>query len=507
MRHIYYINSGGKIDIQGSLYIMLIGREIEKEILENFYKSNQAEFLAVYGRRRVGKTYLIKQFFARSNCIFFHATGLKDGNLNEQLSMFVKEIGRVFFKDAPLKVPVSWIDAFELLTAIIQKQSPGSKKLVIFLDELPWMATHKSKLLRALDYFWNHTWSDNQKFKLIICGSSASWIINKVIKDRGGLHNRVTRRILLQPFLLNDTKKFLLSKGIKLNNKQVTQVYMMTGGVPFYLSFVPKGASSAQIIEQLAFNLNGILLKEFDDLFLSLFDNANYYIELIRIIAKARHGVPLVDIIKNSEKITDGGRVSTKLKDLEEAGFILEFVPFGHAKRGIYYKVIDEYTLFYLNWIEPIRNKIQKGNLEPGYWQVMQNSAKWYSWAGLAFEAICYKHLTTIRKQLGIPVTALADSWRYVPKKGDLTQGAQIDLLFDRIDDVITICEIKYTNEPLVIDKEYAKVLINKRNVFVKQTSTKKDIFIAMIAASGVKENLYFDDLITGVVILDDLFI
>ena len=485
---------------------MLIGREIEKKILEDFYKSNQAEFLAIYGRRRVGKTYLIKQVFAKSDCIFFHATGLKGGSLKEQLSMFVKAISGVFFKDLPLKVPVSWIDAFELLTDIIKKQTPAKKRLVIFLDELPWMATHKSKLLRALDYFWNHTWSDNPKIKLIICGSSASWIINKIIKDRGGLHNRVTRRILLQPFLLNDTKKFLSSKGVKLNNKQVTQIYMMTGGVPFYLSFVPKGASAAQIIEQLAFSSNGILLKEFDDLFLSLFDNADYYIELIRIIAKNRYGVALADISRNSEKITDGGRISTKLKDLEEAGFILEFVPFGHEKRGIYYKIIDEYTLFYLNWIEPIRNKIQKGNLESGYWQVMQNSARWHSWAGLAFEALAYKHLSKVRKKLGIPVTAMADNWRYIPKKDSQEQGAQIDLLFDRMDDVITICEIKYTDKPFVIDKEYSKKLINKRDVFIKQTGTKKDIFITMIAANGIIDNPYSDALVTGVVTLDDLF-
>ncbi|MBP9778225.1 MAG: ATP-binding protein [Rickettsiaceae bacterium] len=486
---------------------MLIGREIEKKILEDFYKSNQAEFLAIYGRRRIGKTYLIKQFFAKSNAIFFHATGLKDGSLNEQLSMFAKEIGRTFFKDLPLKVPVSWIDAFELLTDIIEKQMSADKKLVIFLDELPWMATHKSKLLQALDYFWNHTWSDNPKIKLIICGSSASWVINKIIKDRGGLHNRVTRRILLQPFLLNDTKKFLLSKGVKLNNKHVAQVYMMTGGVPFYLSFIPKGASAAQIIEQLSFSSNGILLKEFDDLFLSLFDNADYYIELIRIIAKNRYGISLADISRNSEKITNGGRTSVKLKDLEEAGFILEFVPFGHEKRGTYYKVIDEYTLFYLSWIEPIRKKIQKGKLESGYWQVMQNSARWHSWAGLAFEALIYKHLTNVRKKLGIPVTAMADAWRYVPSRSSQDQGAQIDLLFDRLDDVITICEIKYTDKPFVIDKEYSKKLINKRDVFVKQTGTKKDIFITMITCNGIVDNPYSDALITGVVTLDDLFI
>jgi uncharacterized protein len=484
----------------------LTGRMVEQQTLERFYTSKRAEFLALYGRRRVGKTFLIKQFFAKKQCVFFHVTGIKDGSLSEQISRFIKSISHTFYKDSDIKEQSNWFDAFDALTDAINKHAEKNKKIVIFLDEFPWMATHKSKLLQSLDHFWNHYWSNNVKIKLVICGSSASWIINKIINNKGGLHNRITKKMLLKPFTLQETKKFLSAQAINLNNWHVTQIYMTTGGIPFYLSFVEKGQSSAQTIESLAFTENAPLLKEFDNLFSSLFENEEPYIELLRIIAKHRYGIAQSDIAKQSSYFSKGGRITNKLKELKETGFILGFKPHQHKKKGVYYRVIDEYTLFYFYWIEPIRGTLQEESLEKGYWQALQTSAAWHSWSGYSFEAIVYKHLSQIRKKLQIPATAIANSWRYVPLKNVKTDGAQIDLLFDRRDAVITLCEIKYSHKAFLIDKQYAAQLIKKRDVFVKRTKTKKQLFIAMIAARNIKNNPYSDELISGVVVLDDLF-
>ena len=488
------------------MILKLIGRLTEQEILQEFYNSKQPEFLAVYGRRRVGKTFLIKQFFKNKKNIFFNVTGIWQGNMSDQISRFVAEIGHVFYKDAELKEQDSWFSTFDLLVNTINKFVTKQQKIILFFDEFPWMVTHKSKLLSVVEYFWNKYWSIDPRIKLIICGSSASWIIRKIINNKGGLHNRITRKIKLHTFDLTETKTFLAAYGVKLNNKQIVQLYMVTGGIPYYLSAAKKGSSAMQIIQHLAFNENSILFKEFDNLFSSLFEDPAPYVELIRIIANHHYGIAQEELIKTSKYISRGGRAGDKLNELEEAGFIISFTPYAHKKRGIYYRIIDEYTLFYLKWIEPIRKTLQKGSLEIGYWEKIYTSPSWYSWSGYAFESICYKHLSQIRKQLNIETGAIINAWRYIPKKQSKDPGVQIDLLFDRKDDAITLCEIKYSEHPFVIDKQYATILMKKRDVFIEKTKTKKQIFIAMIASHGVKENLYSNNLIDVVVTLNDLF-
>lgn len=483
----------------------LIGRNEECEILQSLFDSNRSEFLALYGRRRVGKTFLIREFFKDKDAIFFNVTGSKNGKLKEQIHHFVEQLGRVFLGGIIPKPGKNWDETFKILTDAIASYS-GNKKMVLFFDELPWMSTKNSKLLNGLDYYWNQYWSNDGRVKLIICGSSASWIINKVIKNRGGLHNRITRKIHLEPFNLINTKRFLKHQGIHLNNKQITQLYMVTGGVPYYLSYVEKNLSSAQLIEKLAFSKGSFLLEEFDNLFASLFDDHEIYIEIIRTIAGFRDGISKQTLLEKMGKAQLGARGLEKLSALEDAGFIMSFKPHFHKRRGTYYKLIDEYTLFYLRWIEPIRQSLQVRSLDKGNWQEIQNSPSWNSWQGYAFEAICYKHISQIRKQLAISPTAIANSWRYVPKNKAREPGAQIDLLFDRRDGVITLCEIKHSNKPFIVDKQYAKNLLNKREVFIRNTRSKKQIFFAMIASSGIKENLYSDDIISGVVKLEDLF-
>ncbi len=483
----------------------LVGRQKEQQTLKEFFDSQNPEFLAIYGRRRIGKTFLIKQYFSQENTYFFNVTGIKNGDTESQISLFIKEIEKTFYKGAELKQHKNWIDTLQALSDAIENFVPKNNKVVLFFDEFPWMATHKSKLLQALEHRWNQTWSTDQRIKLIICGSSASWIINNVINNKGGLHNRITKKIHLMPFNLNETKALLETKNIKLNLKHTTEIYMVTGGVPYYLLQAEKGKTAAQIIEALAFTKDSLLFNEFNNLFSSLFEDAEDYIELIRIIAETHTGIDQEDIMKKANQ-SKGGRIVKKLTALEEAGFIISFIPYNHAQRGKYYRLIDEYTLFYLDWIEPIKNTLEKQSLEKGYWEAKQGSQAWHAWAGYAFEAICYKHLSEIKKKLGISKTATANGWRYSPTKNTTEKGAQIDLLFDRDDDAINICEIKYTSEPFSINKNYADNLKNKIAVFKERTRTKKHLFLSFISANGLKENMYSEDMITNTVILDDLF-
>ena len=262
----------------------LIGRLAEQSILQEMLESNQAEFLAIYGRRRIGKTFLVREYFKDKDVIFFNSTGSKDGSLTEQIQHFTKEISRVFYRGIKLEAGKNWDSTFELLTNAIETVS-GNKKIVLFFDELPWMATKNSKLLTTLDYYWNQYWNRDNRIRLIICGSSASWIVDKIISNKGGLHNRITKQIRLLPFNLRETKAFLDKKDIRLTHNQITQIYMTTGGVPYYLNNIRKGMSAAQNIDLLAFTPDGLLFKEFDNLFAALFDMHELCTRIIKIIA------------------------------------------------------------------------------------------------------------------------------------------------------------------------------------------------------------------------------
>jgi uncharacterized protein len=485
----------------------LIGRNEETKALSQLYESDSPEFLALYGRRRIGKTFLIREFFkSKEGCIFFNVTGAKDAPMREQIKHFTSQLSDTFYSGIELKEGKNWDEAFAQLTKTIKEQTPQDKKIVLFFDELPWMSTHRSRLLDMLDYYWNQHWSQDKRIKLIICGSSASWIINKIIHNRGGLHNRVTKEMHLESFNLSQMKHFLHARKIKLNDRQILQLYMVTGGVPFYLTKIEKGLSAAQIIESLAFSKTGFFLEEFDKLFSSLFDNSDDYIALVKLLAKNRYGIGQRKLLEKLGKKAVGGKGKKMLNDLEQTGFIMSFKPLYNIKRGIYYRLTDEYTLFYLKWIEPIKKGFAKTALEPNYWQEIQTTPEWYNWQGYAFESVCYKHLINIRRALHLSPRALPSTWRFIPKPGSQSRGAQIDLLFDRTDDAISLCEIKYTDEPFTLAKDYVDNIMQKIAVFKERTHTKKQIFIAFISANGIKNNYYADEIIDKTVTLTDLF-
>ncbi|HSW94237.1 MAG TPA: ATP-binding protein [Gammaproteobacteria bacterium] len=477
---------------------MITGRKRELKLLNKVYNSNEAEFLAVYGRRRVGKTYLIREFFSSKKCRLLHATGVQNGSQKNQLKKFIDALSEAFLDKVPLETPKNWSDAFDILDKQLSKQS---EKVVVFLDELPWMATRKSGLLEELDYYWNRNWVKMPNIILVVCGSSASWLIKKIINNKGGLHNRVTQPIRLLPFSLSETEEFLKSRNITLNRNHVLSLYMALGGIPYYLKYAERGLTSAQNIQNIFFEKNSPLKNEFDKLFQSLFENAEAYIELIKLISKRKEGVRRAELKDQAKLSSGGGRLTKRLQDLEEAGFIDENIPWGRVK-GEYYKLIDEFCLFYLQWIDSQKQK----QFTRDYWLNQSQRPAYYAWSGYAFEAVCMKHIDQIVHALNIKASGKVNAWRYIPRE-KTKEGAQIDLVIDRNDHAITLCEIKYTEQEYSIDKRYSRILKNKLAVFKEKTGVKKQLFLAMICTNGLKKTGYFENHVDGgVVTLEDLF-
>lgn len=476
---------------------MIIGRKREQELLNKAYTSNESEFIVVYGRRRVGKTHLIREFFTSKKATLFHATGLQKGGLKQQLKKFTEAISETFFDNTPLGSPKNWDEALGLLDKQIAKIN---KKIVVFLDEFPWMATRKSGLLLEIDHYWNHRWSKLNNVTLVVCGSSASWLIRKIIYNKGGLHNRVTCEIKLLPFSLSETREYLKSKKVKLNDKHILSIYMALGGIPYYLRYVEPHLSAEQNIQKIIFDKNAPLQDEFNKLFDSLFETADAYVELVKLIAKKKEGLRRAELQSITKFSAGGGSLSKKLKDLYAAGFIEEYISWNRSK-GEYYKLVDEFSLFYLHWVAPQKNQ----RFVQNYWINQSQKSAYYAWSGYAFETICRKHIDQIVCALNINAASTVSAWRFIPRKKS-ENGAQIDLVIDRNDNAITLCEIKHTNRLFVIDKQGANNLLNKVEIFKKITRTNKQIFIAIIAASGLRSTPYSKELVSNVVTLDDLF-
>ena len=482
----------------------IIGRKEELKLLKEISASKDPEFLVVYGRRRVGKTFLMREFFSNKG-VYLEIVGTKDGSMASQLEKFSLAVSEVFAEGRELETPKTWNKAFALLTKEF-KRIPPSKKIIVFLDELPWLATKRSRLVQALDYYWNAHWSKQNNLILVVCGSAASWMLNNLVHAKGGLYNRLTRRMLLEPFNLKETKEFLASRSIRLKNKQVLDLYMAVGGVPFYLKEFKKGMSPAQMIDEVCFKKTGLLYSEFQNLFKALFDRAETNLSIVKAIAKKGNSISRSELAKVLSKAS-GGRLNERLKELEASSFIQCFIPYGKSKRDRYYRIIDEYTLFYLKWIEPL---VVTGVYVGGesYWKKIYQTSARHAWAGFAFESVCFKHLPQIVNGLELETISFrAGSWRYLPPKKSNEQGTQIDLLFDRDDQAITLCEIKYSDSLFTIDKDYGKTLLKKMDIFEEKCNAEKELFLALLTTKGVKKNLWHEELVDLEVTLDDLFL
>lgn len=458
---------------------ILTGRKKEQEVLREAYHSRESEMVAVFGRRRVGKTFLVRSFFEKKIDLEF--TGVRNASIEEQLKTFSFNIKKYAGNSKSIKAPEKWLDAFFNLITILEKKKT-SKKRVIFFDELPWLATHRSGFLKAFGFFWNN-WASKNNILVIICGSAASWMIQKIVKDKGGLHNRITKRIYLPPFNLAETETYFKSRNVNLDRYQTLLIYMIMGGIPHYLKEVKRGKSAIQNIEDICFLNGGLLRDEFDNLYPALFKNSDNHVKVIRVLATKWKGVTRSEIIK-ATKFSNGGGLTKILNELKHSGFISAYYPFGKLKKDMLYRLTDEYSLFYINFIENRINNIK------GLWQALSQTQKFKSWSGYAFESICLKHISQIKEALRIS-GVYAEPSSFTFKGDDTYDGTQIDLLIDRNDKVINLCEIKFHNKEFTISKNYAKQLRNKKGIFEGVSKTKKHIFLTMITTFGLKENQY----------------
>ena len=473
----------------------VIGRNEEKLLLKKIENSGDPELVAVYGRRRIGKTFLIRNGFSQGPV--FEFSGTHNATLNQELENFSLALTKAS-GGLQLAIPNSWIQAFQMLTQYITPLLKKERK-VIFFDEFPWINSPRSGFLPAFESFWNSFASKEKNLVVVICGSAASWMIKKVVNNRGGLHNRVTRRIRLLPFTVAETAEYLKSRKIKLDKYQVLQIYMAMGGIPQYLKEIEPGESSAQAIDKLCFTKDGLLTDEFKNLYYSLFDSAENHIDIIRALAKKGKGLTRTEIIEAC-KLTSGGYTTQLLDELKESGFITPYVPFGKTSKDSIYKLTDEYSLFYIKFIENSRARGQ------GAWLMFSSGASWKSWSGIAYESICMKHIDQIKDAIGIRnIYSEISVWRYQPKTTD-EQGTQIDLLIDRADKCINLCEMKFTSNPFEVTKPYAKELDTKLEIFQTQTKTKKSIFTTMVTTYSIKNIKSYPGLIQEEVNMDALF-
>ena len=469
---------------------MMTGRESERQILLSAAKSDSSEFVAVYGRRRVGKTFLIRETFGYK--FTFQHTGLANGNIKQQLFSFAISLRDAGYDDCP--VPQSWLEAFSLLSAFL-KNSTDEKK-IIFLDELPWMDTGRSNFISALEHFWNGWATARKDIVLIVCGSATSWIINKVINDHGGLHNRVTQQIALQPFTLHECEEYVKSRGIEMTRYQMTECYMIMGGVPYYWSLLKRELSFSQNIDTIFFAKNGKLKNEFGQLYKSLFKHPEMYIDIVTVLGNKKIGMTREEILKATD-ITSSGAVSKVLDELEYCGFIRKYNGYGKRTKQAVYQLIDSYTLFYFKFIQSNENN------DEHFWSASIDSQMHRVWSGLAFERVCMVHVPQIKHALGISgVLSNVYSWR---KDTDDGEGAQIDLLIDRNDQTINICEMKFSSDEYEISADYEKKLRQKKSVFISATNTRKAVHLTMVSTYGVKKNMH-SDCIQNEVTLNDLF-
>jgi uncharacterized protein len=472
--------------------VMIIGRKEELATLASLNQSNESAFVAVYGRRRVGKTYLIREFF--NDTFHFKLTGIANVELLQQLGNFHSAFIRHFpeFEDKP--VAKDWFQAFQyLITALEADDSP---KKILFLDELPWLDNTKSYFIAALEHFWNSWASARKDILLIVCGSSASWMINNLINNRGGLHNRVTHRLILEPFTLAECEAFFTYKSATYTRYQIVQLYMVLGGIPFYLNAVDIGKSAAQNINDFCFTPKGFLRKEFNNLYASLFKKADKHINVIEALSQKMQGVEREELLKLAN-LPNNGNTTKILTELEESNFITKYTAFGKNSRNTIYQLIDFYSLFYIRFI---KNSDAK---DKNFWLNSLDSPEIRTWSGYAFEQICFSHLDEIKKALGISgVQTNSSAW--IGSNG--TSKAQIDLVIDRRDQVINLCEAKFSINLFTIDKKYADELRTKIGVFKDATQTQKSVFLTLITTLGLTPNDYAQTLVQNTLTMNDLF-
>ncbi len=463
----------------------MVGRSNEIAELRRAFTSEYSEFVAVYGRRRVGKTFLVRETFDYK--FTFQHSGVKKGGKGVQLARFRKSLVSQGFADCP--VLKDWFAAFDSLRTLIDKSKDRRK--VVFLDEMPWMGRKDPSFVTAVEDFWNGWASARKDILLIVCGSATSWILNKVVHSRDGLHNRVTYRIPLRPFTLRECELYAESRGLELTRAQIAECYMVFGGIPYYWSFLRRGFSVAQNIDEIFFAGNDKLENEFDELYSSLFASPQPYVAIITALGAKKAGMTREEISR-TVKCANNGTLSRRLLELGQCGFIRAFTEIGKRKKGSVYQLVDNFTLFHFRFASENRYG------DPHFWSEMLDSHIHSTWIGLAFERLCLEHVDQVKEALRIGgVMTNAHAWR--------GPSSQIDLLIDRKDGIVNICEMKYHDGRYAITKADDESMRNKKAEFKEATKTRKAVHVTYVTPYGIKDNAYAKNVQSSVV-LDDLF-
>ena len=467
----------------------MVGREEETAELKAIAGGDRSCLVVVYGRRRVGKTFLIREAF--SNSFAFSHTGMEKGSMNEQLRQFRESLVDFGWEDCP--VPETWIDAFALLKKFLLRGGDGRK--IVFIDELPWMDTPKSSFLPALEHFWNGWCSARKDIVLIVCGSATSWMTKKVLRNKGGLFNRASRTINLQPFTLHDCEAYAREAGLVMSRRELIEAYMVFGGVPYYWSLLDRRYSFAQNLDRLYFSVSGELVPEFRRLFESIFRRPEPYLRIVSALGTSPSGMTREELAKKA-KVDNAGKLTTWLRELEQSGFTKVFLPFGRRKKGAIHQLFDAFTLFHLRFA---RAATTSGD---GFWTKASDLPERRAWEGLAFERVCLQHSREIKEALRIGgVIADMCSWRSERKSG----GVQIDMLIARRDGVINICEMKFSTGQFAVTADYARKLADKITVFKEDTGTKCAVHLTLVTLNGLKRNEN-SSIVQSEVTGDDLF-
>lgn len=482
---------------------MLIGREKEIKKLNELYHSEDAELIALYGRRRVGKTYLIDEVF-RDRLNFRHAglspidsekENAKAHLMKDQLTHFFRSLTMQGYKGK--KTPESWLEAFYMLEDLLVEKYKDNERIVVFLDEMQWLDTPKAKFMTGFEAFWNGWACHRKNLMVIVCGSSSSWILTNIINNHGGLYGRVTFEIKLKPFTLRECEQFLTSKEICMSRYDVIQAYMMVGGIPYYLRYFNKRLSLAQNINEIFFADEAPLKDEFNRMFASLFKNAEPIKQIIKAIASKNKGITRKELSEITG-VTDSGEVSRQLNALIAGDFIIKYKSFGDNKRDEIYKLVDQFSYFYLTFLD---KSSDNRNID---WINIEDSSRVLSWKGYAFENVCWNHIHQIKMALQIGGVSTTEAlWS---KRGDEnTRGTQIDLIIVRKDNVVHMCEIKFYNEEFEVDKDYHLILERRKKILREQIPKRATIHNTLITTYGLRKTNYFGDFV-HVVTIDQLF-
>ncbi len=469
-------------------------RKNEQKKLKDLLETDKSEFVAVYGRRRIGKTFLIRESYGYK--FAFEHTGLRKGGTRKQLKSFHDKLSKCGYHDCPALR--DWADAFIRLGEMLEKMPVGKK--VVFLDECPWLDTPRSGFLDELDHFWNDWCTMRKDIVLVICGSAASWVVDKVIDNYGGLHNRLTRQVYLRPFSLHECEELVRSKGIVFNRRQILESYMIMGGVPYYWDLLDRSLGLAQNIDALFFRHTGELSDEYDHLYSSLFKNPDPYFKVISALGKRRYGLTRDEIVSRTG-IPSSGNLTKVLKALVQCDFVRAYSLPGRRMRDCIYQLVDNFTIFHQRFLVDGSNRMEN------FWTTSENTQPVRIWCGLAFERVVLQHEEQVKRKLGISgVVTRTYGWRYIAD-GDNADGAQVDLVLDRNDRVVNICEIKYRRgeELYAISDEEDRDLVNKREAYIKETGTTSAVHLTMVTVNGLKHNAGWND-IQSEVTLDDLF-